>query len=109
MVIAPARRPEFLMCWAPAAAGADSPDAEIRAALEHWMADFNAGHADKVCDNLRPQPARRRRGCRERDFDAQCGLLRQTPAIPNAPFPMRSISRRSSPTGDMAAVRLKWT
>jgi len=44
----------FLMCWVPAVAGAESPDAEIRAALEHWMADFNAGHADKVCDIFAP-------------------------------------------------------
>ena len=39
----------------PAWGQSDTPDqAAIRSALTRWMADFNAGRADKVCDLFAP-------------------------------------------------------
>jgi ketosteroid isomerase-like protein len=99
----------FLMCGVPVAAGAETPDAEIRAALEHWMADFNAGHADKVCDIFAPSLRADVAGAAERDFDAQCELLRQTLGDSERSFSYALDLKEILAEGDMAAVRLKWT
>ena len=99
----------FLMCGVPAVAGAESPDTEIRAALEHWMADFNAGHADKVCDIFAPSLRANVAGAAERDFDAQCALLRQALGDAERSFSYALDLREILAEGDMAAVRLKWT
>ncbi len=99
----------FLMCGVPAVAGAESPDAEIRAALEHWMADFNAGHADKVCDIFAPSLRADVAGAAERDFDAQCGLLRQALGDSSRSLSYALDLKEILAEGDMAAVRLKWT
>ena len=99
----------MLLMGVPAVAGAASPDAEIRAALEQWMADFNAGHADKICDifarSLRADVA----GGAERDFDAQCQLLRGAIGDSSRSFSYALDLREILAEGDMAAVRLKWT
>jgi ketosteroid isomerase-like protein len=63
-------------------AAAQSPEAEIRAALTQWTNDFNAGHADKVCDLFAPSLRADVRGAAERDFDTQCQLLRKALADP---------------------------
>src|SRR5580692_2966237 len=98
----------FLMCGVPAVAGAESPDAEIRAALEHWMADFNAGHTEEVCDIFAPSLRADVAGAAERDFDAQCGLLRQSLGDSSRSFSYALDLREILAEGDMAAVRLKW-
>jgi ketosteroid isomerase-like protein len=98
-----------LMCGLPAVARAETPDAEIRAALEHWMADFNAGHADKICDLFAPSLRADVAGAVERDFDAQCQLLRQALGDPERSFSYALDLKEILAEGDMAAVRLKWT
>jgi ketosteroid isomerase-like protein len=99
----------LLMCSVPAVAGAASPDAEIRAALEQWMADFNAGHADKICDIFAPSLRADIAGAAERDFDAQCQLLRQVLGDSSRSFSYALDLKEILAEGDMAAVRLKWT
>ena len=99
----------FLLCWAPAVAGAEAPDAEIRAALEHWMADFNAGHAEAVCDIFAPSLRADIAGAAERDFDAQCQLLRAALGDSERSFSYALDLKEILAEGDMAAVRLKWT
>jgi steroid delta-isomerase len=99
----------LLLCWAPAVAGAEAPDAEIRAALEHWMADFNAGHADAVCDLFAPSLRADVAGAAERDFDAQCQLLRGAIGDSSRSFSYALDLKEILAEGDMAAVRLKWT
>jgi hypothetical protein len=90
-------------------AGPDSPDAEIRAALTQWTSDFNAGRADKVCELFAPSLRADVRGAAERDFDAQCKLLRQALADPeqasSEAFELKEIVTER----DMAVVRLTWT
>ena len=99
----------FLMCGVPAVAGAASPDADIRAALAQWMADFNAGHADKICDIFAPSLRADVAGAAERDFDAQCGRLRQALGDAERSFSYALDLKEILAEGDMAAVRLKWT
>ena len=99
----------LLLCWAPAVAGAAAPDAEIRAALEHWTADFNAGHADKICDIFAPSLRADVADAAERDFDAQCQLLRGAIGDSERSFSYALDLREILAEGDMAAVRLKWT
>jgi len=52
-----------------------SDEAAIRATLSRWMADFNAGRADKVCDIFASVLRADVKGAGERDFDAQCKVL----------------------------------
>jgi len=92
-----------------AAAEADSPEADIRTAIARWTEDFNAGHADKVCDLFAPNLIADIGGAGQRDFAAQCKLLRD--ALGNGE---RSLSyaydiKEVLAEGDMAAVRLVWT
>ena len=64
---------------APAAAQGDSPaQAAIRAALTQWMADFNAGRADKVCALFAPDLIAVYRGQPDRGYDALCDLLKRS-------------------------------
>jgi ketosteroid isomerase-like protein len=90
-------------------AAAQSPEAEIRAALTQWTNDFNAGHADKVCDLFAPSLRADVRGAAERDFDTQCQLLRKALADPeqtdSEAFELKEILTER----DMAVVRLTWT
>jgi ketosteroid isomerase-like protein len=86
-----------------------SDEAAIRATLNRWMADFNAGRIEKVCDIFAPVLRADVKGAGERDFDAQCRTLRDALADP-----ARSLSYALDigdifTAGDMAAVRLVWT
>ena len=64
-----------LALTSPVAAQGDSPaQAEIRNALTQWMADFNAGNADKVCGLFAPDLIAQYRGQPERD--CECALRR---------------------------------
>ena len=93
----------------PALAQGPSPDADIRAVLTRWMADFNAGRADKVCGILAPSLIADARGAPERGFDAQCKLLHNALADPERSFSYALELKEILAEGDMAAVRLVWT
>jgi ketosteroid isomerase-like protein len=84
-------------------------DAAIRATLSRWMADFNAGRADKVCDIFAPVLRADVKGAGERDFDAQCKLLRGALADPAHSLSYALDIRDIFTAGDVAAVRLVWT
>jgi ketosteroid isomerase-like protein len=86
-----------------------APDTEIRAALVQWMADFNAGRADKVCDIFAPSLRADNKGVAERDFDAQCKLLQTVLGDPEHSFSYALDLKEIVAEGDMAAVRLVWT
>jgi steroid delta-isomerase len=90
----------------PAAAEQATPDAEIRAALSQWTADFNAGHAEKVCDLFAPSLRADVRGAPERNFDSQCDLLRAALANPERNYTYALEVDEILPEGDMAVVRL---
>jgi ketosteroid isomerase-like protein len=86
-----------------------SDQAAIRATLSRWMADFNAGRADKVCDIFAPVLRADVKGAGERDFDAQCKVLRGALADPARSLSYALDIKDIFNAGDMAAVRLAWT
>jgi ketosteroid isomerase-like protein len=93
----------------PATAQPASSEAEIRAALSQWMADFNAGRADKVCDIFAPSLRADISGVSERDFEAQCALLHTVLGDPSRSFSYALDLKEIVAEGDMAVVRLVWT
>jgi ketosteroid isomerase-like protein len=92
-----------------AVAQSASPDADIRAALTQWRDDFNAGHADKVCDIFASSLRADNRGAPERDFDAQCVLLHDVLSDPLRSFSYALDLKEIVAEGDMALARLVWT
>jgi ketosteroid isomerase-like protein len=87
----------------------DSPEAEIRAALTQWTNDFNAGRADRVCDLFAPSLRADVRGAGERDFEAQCKLLRKALDDPERAYSDAFELKEVVTERDMAVVRLTWT
>ena len=65
---------------------AQTPEADVRAALAYWTDDFNSGRADKVCDLFAFTLRADVRGSAERDYDMQCALLRKALADPDHSF-----------------------
>jgi uncharacterized protein (TIGR02246 family) len=94
----------------PAAAQGDTPaQAAIRAALTHWMADFNAGRAEKVCDLFARDLVAQYRGQPERGWDALCDLLKRSLADRDKSYSYALAIREILVEGDLAVVRLTWT
>ena len=93
-----------------AAQTGDQAQADIRAALMKWTADFNARNLGEVCDLFAPDLRYDYQGFPERGFDDICKLLRQSLADPGkrysyAPPAIKDILV----SGDLAVVRLTWT
>jgi ketosteroid isomerase-like protein len=93
----------------PATAQPASAEAEIRGALMQWRDDFNAGRADRICDIFAPGLRADNRGVSERDFDAQCKLLRAVLGDGERSFSYALDLNEIIVGGDLAAVRLLWT
>jgi ketosteroid isomerase-like protein len=94
----------------PAAAQGDTPaQVAIRAALTQWMADFNAGRAEKVCDLFARDLVAQYRGQPERDWDALCDLLKRSLADRDKSYSYALAIREILVEGDLAVVRLTWT
>jgi steroid delta-isomerase len=99
-----------LMVACAAAAQGDTPaQAEIRAALTQWMADFNAGKADKVCDLFAPDLVAQYRGQPERGYEALCGLLKRSLNDRGKRYNYALAIEEIIVEGDIAVVRLTWT
>jgi uncharacterized protein (TIGR02246 family) len=92
-----------------AAQTADPAQAEIRAALTQWMADFNAGKADRVCGLFAPDLIAQYRGQPERNYDAICDLLKRSLRDPAKRFSYALDIKEIIVAGDFAVVRLTWT
>ena len=90
----------------PAFAG-DADD--IRARLEQWTDDFNAGRADAVCDLFSAEAISNYRGQPERSYDEICDLLKRSIADPANDFHYELDIREVIVEGDLAVVRLTWT
>ena len=93
-----------------AAAQSDTPaQAAIRAALMQWMADFNAGRAEKVCDLFARDLVARYRGQPERGYDALCDLLKRSLADRGKTYSYALAIKEILVEGDLGVVRLTWT
>jgi ketosteroid isomerase-like protein len=86
-----------------------SAETEIRAALEQWTSDFNAGHADKVCSLFASDLLADVRGAAERDFGTQCRLLRKALADPDRTYTYAFRLKEVIVGKDMVVARLTWT
>ncbi len=86
-----------------------SGEAEVRAALKQWTADFNAGRADKICDIFAPTLRADVDGFPERTYEAQCKALKDVLADPDHTLSYALDIKEILADGDMAAVRLSWT
>ena len=94
----------------PAAAQSDDgAQTAIRVALTHWMADFNAGNADKVCGLFAPDLIAQYRGQPERGYDALCDLLKGSLADRSKRYRYALAIKEILVAGDLAVVRLTWT
>jgi steroid delta-isomerase len=81
----------------------------IRQALLGWMADFNAGRADRVCGLFVPELRYDYRAFPERGFADICTLLRRSLADARRKYAYALDIKEILVAGDMAAVRLTWT
>src|SRR5262249_38596490 len=78
-------------------------------ALTQWMADFNAGRAEKVCDLFARDLVAQYRGQPERGWDALCDLLRRSLADRGKTYSYALAIKEILVEGDLAVVRLTWT
>ena len=94
----------------PAAAQSDNAaQAAIRTALTQWMADFNAGNADKVCGLFAPDLIAQYRGQPERDYNGLCELLKRSLGDRTKSYAYALAIKEILVAGDIAVVRLTWT
>jgi uncharacterized protein (TIGR02246 family) len=92
------------------AAQGDTPaQAAIRAALTQWMADFNAGNAEKVCGLFAPDLIAQYRGQPERDYQGLCDLLKRSLSDRSKIYAYSLAIKEILVAGDLAVVRLTWT
>ena len=89
---------------AAAAQGDTVAQAAIRAALTQWMADFNAGKADKLCDLFASDVVAQYRGQPERDYDALCDLLKRSLSDHNKSYRYALAIKEILVEGDLAVV-----
>jgi uncharacterized protein (TIGR02246 family) len=92
-------------------AGAPPPnpaDQAIRAVLTTWMADFNAGRADRVCAVFAPDLRATYRGFPDRGYEEICDLLRRSLADQRRGFSYALDIEEILVSGDLAVVRLVW-
>jgi ketosteroid isomerase-like protein len=82
---------------------------QIRAALENWTAQFNAGNAGATCDLFAPDLIADYRGQPERDYDSQCALLHKALSDRSRKFHNSLEIKEIIVSGDLAVVRLVWT
>jgi len=86
-----------------------APADDIRARLNQWTEDFNAGRAEAVCDLFSKDAISNYRGQPERNYDEICGLLQDSLADPARDFHYEIDIREIIVEGDLAVVRLTWT
>lgn len=88
----------LLVVWLqPAAAADDAAQAEIRATLAQWTADFNARNTDKVCGIFEPDVAADIRTEPEQNYEMVCERLKRSLTDPARTYNYSS-SRRFSPS-----------
>jgi len=93
---------------APCALAGDAEDA-IRARLQQWTKDFNAGNADAVCKLFAPDLRYDFRGYPERGYDDICTLLHRSLRDESKRYAYTLDIREIIVSGDLAVVRLAWT
>jgi len=88
---------------------AESSQDAIRATLQRWTEDFNAGNAAAVCDLFSPELRYDFRGYPERDYNDICALLHRSLSDKSKSYAYALDIREIIVSGDLAVVRLAWT
>jgi len=88
---------------------AEAAQAEIRALLDKWMADFNAGRAQEVCGLFASDLRYDYRGFPERGYRDICGLLQRSLTDRTRRYAYSLAIKEILVAGDLAVVRLVWT
>ena len=97
----------------PSAPRADVPpsrpaDQVIRATLSGWAADFNAGHADRICLAFATDLLATYRGSPNRNYQDTCDLLRQSLTDEARGYTYDLDIQEVLVSGDLAVARLVW-
>jgi len=87
----------------------DAAEAEIRAVLAKWTADFNAGNAQEICGLFALDLRYDYRGFPERRYEDICGLLRRSLSDRTRHYAYSLEIKDILVSGDLAVVRLVWT
>ncbi len=81
---------------------------EVRARLERWAADFNAGRKAEACDLFSKTLVSDYRGQAEGDFATRCRLIERAIDNPTHSFRYEPAIKEIIVAGDLAIVRLDW-
>ncbi len=88
---------------------AGSAAIEIENTLERWMADFNAGKTEQICDLFAVDVRADYRGYPTRDHKAVCDLLTKSLTDTTRAYRYALDIKEIVVFGDVAVVRLVWT
>jgi steroid delta-isomerase len=94
---------------APTNSAPGSSEKQIRAALDSWRQDFNAGRAERVCDLFARDAIASYQGQPERRYDAICGLIKTALADTTRRLAYTVDIKEVLVFGAVATVRLVWT
>jgi steroid delta-isomerase len=97
-----------VLAMVPAVLRADDA-ADIRATLERWRDDFNAGRADAACGLFADDVVAMVAGAPERDHAGVCAVLQKALAKPEHKLRYALDVREIIVSGDLAVVRPVWT
>jgi ketosteroid isomerase-like protein len=86
-----------------------APAAAVRAALEQWTADFNAGNAGEICGLFAFDLRYDYRGQPERGYPDICNLLHRSLNDRSKQYAYALEIKEILVAGDFAIVRLVWT
>ena len=99
----------FALLLSTAPSLAEDVAVEIENTLTRWMADFNAGKTERVCDLFAADVRADFRGHPTRDHKAVCDLLTKSLTDPSRAYRYALDIREILVFGDVAVVRLVWT
>lgn len=108
-ILAPAFLALLLVAAPAARLLADSGEDQIRARLQQWTNDFNAGNAKAVCDLFATDLRYDFRGYPERRYEDVCGRLHSSLRDKSKRYTYGLDIREIIVSGDLAVVRLAWT
>lgn len=95
-------------CITPASASTD-PDVTIRSMLETWRSDFNARHADRICDLFARDLRYDVQGLPEQNYTQLCQRLHKALSDQSPSYHYDLHIKEIILSGDLAIVRLTWT
>jgi len=81
---------------------------DVRARLERWAADFNAGHKAEACDLFSKTLISDYRGQDQGDYATRCRLIERAIDNPTHSFRYEPAIKEIIVEGDLAIVRLDW-